>query len=409
MIPIAGTILTYHSKNLKPYLKYFCKGGEILKTVGIICEYNPFHLGHEKQLRMIRQSHGADCGIVCLMSGDFVQRGHPAIFSKTLRAKAAVTCGADLVLELPVTAALSSAEGFAAGGVALLSPWCTHLCFGAETADIAALRNLAAAVLSEEFPPVLRALLDQGLSFPAARAAALSALGLDSTPLNHPNNILAVEYCKAIVSQNAPITPLVIHRAGSYHAQTPNRENPSATAVRQLLYSGMNADDYLPTPEIFQNKTIHRISAGERAILYRLRTMSEEEFSQLPYGSEGLWRKLMHAAREESTLEAIASRVKSKRYTRTRIDRMILCAFLGLTGKDIDAPPPYARVLAMNDKGRQILKSARTHGLYPNTGEPLNHPFQPIENRTEALYGLFATAAPDSPTPKNRIIYLPNT
>ena len=145
-----------------------------MRTVGIICEYNPLHRGHEKQLRLVRELGGE--GIVCLMSGNFVQRGAPAIIDKSLRAAAAVKCGADLVLELPVTAALSSAEGFAHEGVRLLGGFCDDLCFGAETADTARLISTAQALLSDDFSPVLRQQLDKGLSFPVARAKALEEM-----------------------------------------------------------------------------------------------------------------------------------------------------------------------------------------------------------------------------------------
>ena len=172
-------------------------------NTGIICEYNPLHLGHKKQLDRIRRENPQD-GIVCIMSGNFVQRGKPAIFDKAVRAKAAMLAGADLVLELPVTAALSSAEGFAAEGVRLLSGFCDKLCFGAETADQDLLMATAKALLSEEFKLALRQQLDQGLSFPAARQAALGDMG---AVLETPNNILAVEYCKAILSQNSGMKP----------------------------------------------------------------------------------------------------------------------------------------------------------------------------------------------------------
>ena len=132
-----------------------------MKTVGIICEYNPLHLGHQKQIQRIREEFGKECGIVCVMSGNFVQRGAPAIIDKSLRAKAAVLCGADLVLELPITCALSSAEGFAAGGVRILSQMCDTLCFGAETADTQALLTAAVALLGSEFPPLLRKELEK--------------------------------------------------------------------------------------------------------------------------------------------------------------------------------------------------------------------------------------------------------
>ena len=381
-----------------------------MEITGIICEYNPFHLGHRKQIGTVRRLKGEDRGIVCLMSGDFVQRGHPAMIHKSRRAKAAVACGADLVLELPVTASLSSAEGFAARGVELLAPFCNALCFGAESDDPAALLDIAKALLSEDFPPLLRTELDKGLSFPAARQAALEAMNLPGHLVTQPNNILAIEYCKAILAQNAPMAPFPILRQGSYHDTAPDADNPSATALRRLLTAGERWTDFIPAEAIpaFENAPLHTLAAGERAVLARLRTMSDEEFEALPYGSEGLWRKLMHAAREEATLEDILTAVKSKRYTRSRLDRMVMCAFLGLTAGDLAAPAPYVRVLALNDRGREILKAARKTGLFPNVGEKVDHPYQALETRCGRLYGLFATSHPDAPDQNetSRIVYL---
>ena len=380
-----------------------------METTGIICEYNPFHLGHRKQFDIIRQTRGESRGIVCIMSGDFVQRGHPAIFQKSLRAKAAVLCGADLVLELPVTASLSSAEGFAARGVEILSPFCDDLCFGAESADPAGLMGTAQALLSDHFPPLLLSQLDKGLSFPSARQAALESMGLDSSLTTHPNNILAIEYCKAILSQNSPMAPFPILRQGSYHDTAPDPENPSATAVRELLKSGGNWADFIPTEAktVFEGATLHTLFAGEKAILARLRTMEDADFEALPYGSEGLWRKLMHAARREATLEDILTAVKSKRYTRSRLDRMVMCAFLGLAAADLSAPAPYVRVLAFNDRGREILKKARQSGHFPNIGEKLDHPYQSVETRCGRLYGLFAQSPePPGQNEATRIIYI---
>lgn len=379
-----------------------------MKITGIICEYNPLHLGHQKQLDTLRALQPAG-GIVCIMSGNYVQRGKPAIVDKALRAKAAVLSGADLVLELPVTAALSSAEGFASAGVRLLSGFCDSLCFGSETADAALLMQTARTLLTADFSSALFDQLSKGLSFPAARQAALEAMGIRGDILRNPNDILAIEYCKAILSQNSPMIPLPILRQGGYHDLRADAENPSATAVRSLMLHSGTWLDYVPPAarSCFENAVLHTLSAGERAILSRLRTMSDEEFETLPYGSEGLWRKLMHAARKEATLEDILTAVKSKRYTRTRLDRMVLCAFLCLTDADLSAPAPYARVLALNDRGREILKQARKNGLFPNTGEHLNHPYQAIENRAEALYGLFCTDQPHAPELQHRVCYLP--
>lgn len=368
-------------------------------TVGIICEYNPLHLGHLKQIRMIREHFGEDVSVVCVMSGDYVQRGMPAIIGKSARAEAALLSGADLVLELPVTAALSSAEGFAAAGVRILSRMCDVLCFGTETADEAALMSTAKALLSPDFPPLLRAQLDTGKSFPAARQAALSQMGLESELLSQPNNILAVEYCKAILSQGSSMGIFPIHRAGSYHAEIADAENPSATAVRNLMLYAHNWKSCVPKAvrPVFESASLHSLEAGERAVLARLRTMTDAEFEALPYGSEGLWRKLMHACREEATLEEIITATKSKRYTRTRLQRMILCAFLGISKEMLEAEIPYTRILAFTEKGRSILKDAKKSGIYINAGEKVDHPYWYLEKRCADLYGLFAVNSPEPP------------
>lgn len=359
-----------------------------MKTVGIICEYNPFHLGHKKQFDIIRQRLGEDTAIVCLMSGNFVQRGAPAIFDKSLRAQAAILSGADLVLELPVTYALSSAEGFAAGGVRILSGFCDYLCFGCESGTADTLLETAKALLAPDFPEKLRLQLDKGLSFPAARQAALEEKG---ELLKSPNDILGVEYCKAILSQNSSMKPLPIHREGGYHDTTPDSENPSATAVRNLIVSKRDWKSCIPPSAIsaFEGAAVHTLAAGERSILARLRSMTDEEFEALPYGSEGLWRKFMHACRSCASLEDILTATKSKRYTRTRLDRMAMCAFLGITENMLNAPAPYARVLGFNDTGKALLKNARLSGTFPHTGDATKDPYERLEQRANDLYGLF--------------------
>ena len=163
-----------------------------MQTVGVICEYNPFHLGHARQLGLIRQQLGPEAAIVCLMSGNYVQRGEPAVFDKCVRARAAVEAGASLVLELPVTYALRSAEGFAAGGVSILSRLgCGFLSFGCESGDGDAIFRAAEASRSSEFEQTLHANIQTGLSYAAARQRALEALGQDGQLLTRPNDILA--------------------------------------------------------------------------------------------------------------------------------------------------------------------------------------------------------------------------
>lgn len=380
-------------------------------NVGIVCEYNPFHRGHWKQINRIREEFGPQTGIICAMSGNYVQRGHPAVFEKTLRAEAALRCGADLVVELPVTTALSSAESFASGGVAVLSRLCDGLCFGAETAAPDLLEQTARALLSDDFPPLLRRELDTGRSFPAARQAALESMGLSGKLLEAPNNILAVEYCKAMIRQASPMKPIPISREGSYHAEEADFENPSATSLRLRLQKGQDIRAYLPdaVASIFAEAPTHTLEAGERAVLGKLRTMTESEFEALPFGTEGLWRKLMHESRAQKTLEDIASSVKSKRYTRSRVDRMILCACLGITAEMMNMDIPYVRVLGFSNRGREILKGAKKSGFFVNAGQPVIHPLWELEQKWDDLYGLFQEGTPGRPggAKNSRVIYLP--
>ena len=360
-----------------------------MKIVGILCEYNPLHLGHAKQISSIRKSSGPDTAVVCLMSGNFVQRGQPAIFDKMLRARAALEAGADLVLELPVTYALSSAEGFAAGAVSILGTFCDEMSFGAEHPQPQALLDTARALLSPDFSCHLRRHLDAGLSFPSARAKALADMGAHAQLVSCPNDILAVEYCKAILSQNCPMQPAPIHRPGSYHDVTADPENPSATSLRLLMETGGDFRPFVPT-DLFAGAPVHTLAQGEKAILARLRTMTDAEFEALPYGSEGLWRKFMRECRQKNTLEEILTAVKSKRYTRTRLDRMAMCAFLGLTAEDLASPAPYTRVLGFTRRGQEVLHKAKQHTPIYNVGQRVDDPFWQLEQRCSDLYGLFA-------------------
>lgn len=375
-----------------------------MKTVGIICEYNPLHLGHQHQLERIRQAFGPDSVIVCCMSGNYVQRGHPAIFDKSIRAKAAILAGADLVLELPITAALSSAEGFARGGVEILAKCCNTLCFGTESMDTDSLMQTAEALLSPGFSQLLKAQLGTGCSFPAARQMTLEQLGI-SADLASPNNILAVEYCKAILDGGYAMDIFPIHRPGSYHSSTIDLKTPSATSLRCAIQEGKHWQSAVPLEAVslFENAGIHNLEAGERAILARLRTMTDAEFEAMPYGSEGLWRKLMKASRTKASLPEIIEEVKSKRYTRSRIDRMILCAFLGISREMLEAPVPYARVLAFNRRGRALLRE----DFFRNAGERIDSPYWELEQRCGSLYGLFSlgTLEPPDIEAKRRIYF----
>lgn len=372
-----------------------------MALVGIICEYNPLHLGHRLQMEAARRRLGPETAVACLMSGNFVQRGEPAVFSKEVRARAAVDCGADLVLELPVTVALSSAEGFAAGGVELLTrlgaDW---LCFGAESGQEDLLWETARRLLDPAFGGALRRQLQTGASFPAARQRALETMGGDGAALARPNDILGVEYCKAILRQGSPLRPLVLRRPGDYHSLLPDPENPSATALRRLLQTGGDWRPYVPAPAaaLFAQAEIHTLEAGERAVLARLRALGEEDFAQLPGSSEGLWRRVRRACQAQTSYVDILQAAKTKRYTWTRLARLLLCAYLGLTTQDLQRPAPYVRVLAFNRRGAGLLRQIRQAGRLPlvQGGErPEDPAYYTLECRCRDLYGLFARNGPE--------------
>ena len=340
---------------------------------------------------------GEDTGIVCLMSGNYVQRGAPAVFDKMTRARAAAEAGADLVLELPVTSVLSSAEGFAKGGVEILDRLgaIDALCFGCECGDGAALLRTAEILCKPEYAAALRGQMETGVSYAAARQLALEALGGDGTLLTAPNDILAVEYCKAILERNSMIKPMAVKREGDYHELSADAENPSAASVRALLETGGNWQDCVPgcTRKIYEAAGRYSMQAGERAMLARLRARSPADWEQTAHGGEGLWSKVMKAAWKAGSTEEILTLSKSKRYPRTRLQRLLLCAYLGIRQEELCQPIPYVRALAFTEKGAGILKRAKKNGGIPvvNAGErPEDAAYYALECRAARLYSLFA-------------------
>ncbi|MBQ3496850.1 MAG: nucleotidyltransferase family protein, partial [Oscillospiraceae bacterium] len=262
-----------------------------MAAAGIICEYNPFHTGHALHIAKTRALLGADTTIICAMSGNFVQRGDAAICAKHVRAEAAVRAGADLVLELPTPWAVSSAERFARGGVAVLAAaGAETLSFGSESADASALRRAAEALLAPDFAPLLREELLRGDSFAASRERALRRLiGEGAALLSHPNDLLGVEYCKAVLHLGAPMDILPIPRTTAQHDGGAGAEGyASASHVRKLLHAGEDASAYLTDAmralyerECAAGRAPVSLAALERAMLARFRAMEYEEF--FPY------------------------------------------------------------------------------------------------------------------------------
>ncbi|NCB74825.1 MAG: nucleotidyltransferase [Clostridia bacterium] len=347
-----------------------------MKILGIVAEYNPFHNGHLLHIQENKKLIDRDTATVCVMSGDFVQRGEAAIFSKFARAEAAVKSGADLVLELPLPWALSSAEGFSRGAVGLLGELgCVdYLGFGSECGDMAILNSLATALLDPAMDAEIKEELKSGVSYAQARQSALyKSIGGLAEQLETPNNILAVEYLKAIYTQRLRLEPITIARIGAGH----DEEGGSASDIRNMLAIGKPIKHFVPKPayEIF-NREIEQgrgpvlMEELERAVISRFRMMDEQAVKELPDDSEGLGNRLFVAAHEESTLDGIIAAAKSKRYALSRIRRMCMCLALGIKKGQADGLPPYARVLAANEVGRGVLNTIAEKSSIPVITKP---------------------------------------
>ena len=353
-----------------------------MSVIGVVAEYNPFHFGHEHHLTQTVRQLGTDCPVVCVMSGDFIQRGQVAVYSKFARAEAAIGCGVDLVLELPLPWTLSSAEGFARGAVGLLGATgvVTHLSFGSECGETEPLERLAELLLDPLFINDIKAELnnDEGISFAAARQrAAAKRVGELSCQLEAPNNILAVEYIKQLYDQNLHIKPITVQRFGSGHDQTSESGPRSASEIRRAIASGDDITGSVPVGAFAVYQRENKLGRGpvldenlELAILSRLRMLDDAAFAALPDAGEGLNFRLARAAREESTVDAVIAATKTKRYALSRIRRMTMCAALGIRADDARGIPPYARVLAATQRGCAVLREMRTKSTVPVVTKP---------------------------------------
>ena len=349
----------------------------IMKNVGIVAEYNPFHVGHGILLDKIKAKLEEDCTFICCMSGNFVQRGEPALWDKWQRAQLAVESGVNLVLELPTPWAAAGAQRFARGSVSLLKATgvADVLAFGSECGELAPLEQTAACLETEEFRAALREGLDRGLPFAQARQQAVRhCTGAASAVLSGPNDSLAVEYLAALKELNADMIPLAIRREGAGHDAVPERGTASASAIRALLRAGEGerAAAYL-TPAGRAHLSEWEISDWERcerAALARLRVMTEEEFLSLPDCGEGLHRRLMAAVGQGRSLREIASLAKTKRYALARIRRAILWAALGLRADRQPELPPYLKVLAFDERGRALLARMKETAALPVLSRP---------------------------------------
>lgn len=358
-----------------------------MKILGIIAEYNPFHNGHKYHIEKSLEITGAD-GVIAVMSGNFTQRGEPAAFDKWLRAEIAVRNGADIVFELPFAYAVNSADNFAKGGIGLLnSLGCVdYVSFGSEVGELDAIQKAARLLASEteDFKAALKYELDKGNSYPAARMKAMEELlqsNLDI--LKSPNNILAVEYLKYLEIYDSAIQPITIKRLGqAYNDCAPSvisgdecdnggSKFASASAIRRSLAESIDINEL---SNVLSNETIcvlkqvndtNNIKLNDfyQLIAYQLLNRSADDLAEVYAVSEGIENKLKQAVREACNIESLIDSVISKRYTRTRIQRMLIQILLDFKRSDFElidnAGAMYGHVLAFSEKGAKILKKIR--------------------------------------------------
>ena len=345
------------------------------RVLGIIAEYNPFHNGHMYHLQKAKEQSGAKY-CICVMSGNFVQRGNTSIVNKWKKAEMALLNGVDLVIELPTIYSVASAEGFSLGAIKLLNNLkiVDAISFGTETSDFAALNNISSIVNEEpmKYKSILNSELKKGLSFPKARENALMLYLNDNKRydniLNTPKNILAIEYLKALKKIKSIIQPIPIKREKVYYNDNVIvDEFASATAIRKLLkneeFSEIRKVVPKSTYQILEKETelgnvVLDLSRYEKEIIYNLRRMTVSEIAELPDVNEGLEHSLKNAANYSNDITNLINIVKTKRYTVTRIQRILICALLGITKRDVGMAKktePYIRVLGFNEKGKELI------------------------------------------------------
>lgn len=367
-----------------------------MKIAGIVCEYNPFHKGHAYQIAKTREILGEDTAVVAVMSGNFVQRGDVAVYDKHTRARAAIQCGADLIVELPIPWVLCSAEKFAYGAVSILNRiGCTHLSFGSECGDASILAKVADIMMSPEFSKAVKEQMSSGKAYPAVCESALKKIVPQlSDILLGANNILGIEYIKAIKRLKSPMEIFAVQRTGEKHdSMAAKSDIVSASYMRSLLLEGKEKEaEALMPPEavqIFRNKKPTSIYDVEQAIMSRLRMLDESEYRKSDSGDEGVYMRFMKAAKTASNIDELLNAAKTKRYPMARIRRMMLNVVLGIAEKDSYGIPPYIRILAANKKGRMVLNNIGNDSIIITKPASVKE----IGGRAEAIFNIEAAAA----------------
>ena len=344
------------------FYAFLFKQGAILSVFGVICEYNPFHNGHKYLLEQIKSDNNS---VIAVMSGSFTQRGDVAIADKFSRAETAVKYGADLVLELPTVYACAPAETFARGAVQVLrgTGVLDSLCFGSETDDTELLKAAADIFEDERFKTELKANMESGDYYPKAVEKAAETIHSQKLAklLSTPNNILAVEYLRAL--RGTDIGFKAVKRVGTNHdSNEVSGEYTSASNIRSIITQGGSFSSFTPDYEITNPADFKNL---ERTVLYRMRTMNKDEIAALPDVKEGLENRIYDAVQTSGSLDELLDSVKTKRYTMSRLRRILVYALLGITADLPQTDAPYIRVLAFNKKGAELMSHIKKRSSLP--------------------------------------------
>lgn len=327
-----------------------------MAVVGVIAEFNPFHTGH-KYLLDTAKKKGT---VVCTLSGNFVQRGDVAFLEKRKRAEAALLCGADLVVTLPIAWSMSTAQNFALGGMSVLKECgCDTVMFGSECGDINKLLKTADILESEAFKEELAKELKSGITFAAARQKAAEKCGAEKDILKGANNNLGIEYIVAAKRLSWEVRFETVKRLGADHDSKREAKFVSSSFLREALETDIEgAKKYLPkeTYSIYEDQNYGNVRRLEGAVLSALRQKEKADFERLPDLSEGVENKLYEVSRKAATLEELYGGIKVKRYTSARIRRLVLSAFLGLDSHLFLKPVPFLQILGMSQSGQSLLK-----------------------------------------------------
>lgn len=362
-----------------------------MKILGLVVEYNPFHNGHiqhiKKSIDLIKPDY-----VIAVMSSSFVQRGEPAIIDKWTRSKQAIKYGIDMIIELPFVYAVQSADYFAKGAIDLLyQAGATDIVFGSECGDIEIFTEIATTINNNEelYNEYVKEFMNEGLRYPDSCNKALSKLL--NKEVRTPNDLLGLCYVKEIINRNLPITPHCIQRTNDYHSEELSHIS-SATSIRKALLDNIDVSNSLPFVEDYKNKHLNTLEDFYPYLKYKVITSSLEELRNIHLVDEGLENRIKQQISLCSTMEEFVDSLSSKRYTKVRIQRMIIHLLMNNTKDDINTAMnmTYLRILALSHKGREYLKTLKKTSDYTIVSNfaSYNHLALSIESKATSLISL---------------------